>query len=447
MGRIDIACASLDDYRAAGGLRGLEAALALPPEGVIGIVHESGLRGRGGAGFPTGDKWRAIREVGTGDRFVVCNAAEGEPATFKDRYLLRRNPYQVLEGLLIAAYAVGAKAAYIGLKETFTAESDALVAAAKEMHDAGVADPVPVEIVYGPDQYLFGEETGLLEVIEGRLPLPRTARPFMSGLYAQRPMDNPTLVNNVETLSNVPHILREGPGWLRADGTDRSPGTMLFTLTGDVERQGVIELPLGTSLRALVEGSGGGVRKGRLPKVIVPGASTTALPGRELDVPLDFESLRAVGSGLGSGGFAVYDDTTCIVQVALLYSRFLSVESCGQCPPCKMGSREITAHLQRIEQANGDAGDVGLMLARAKTVTGGQKCALPTGESLLMQSLLRLFTEEFETHERRSCPRHRDDLLLPRIVDLDEDAHRFRYDERFALKQADWTYAPAPEVR
>lgn len=442
MALIDTACSSLDEYRAAGGLRGLEAALALPPEGVIGIVAESGLRGRGGGGFPTGEKWRAIREVGTGDRYVVCNAAEGEPATYKDRHLLRTNPYQVLEGILIAAHAIGANGAYIGLKEAFTAESDALVRAAQELHDAGVVTPVPIEITYGPDLYLFGEETGLLEVVEGRPPLPRSTRPYMAGLFARPPAENPTLVNNAETLANVPHILREGPDWLRTSGTDRSPGTMLCTLTGDVEREGVFELPLGTPLRSLLEDHGGGVIGGNPLKVIVPGASTTAIVAAQLDVPLDFEDMVRAGSGLGSGGFAVFDETACIVQIALLYSRFLWIESCGQCPPCKFGSGEITAHLERIERGEGDAGDVALMLARSKTVTDGQKCALPTGESLLMQSLLQTFTQEFQDHETRACDRHRDDLLLPKIVDFDEDAQRFRYDERYASKRADWTYGP-----
>lgn len=444
MGLVDRPCATLEECRAAGGLRGLEAALEMPPEGVIGIVAESGLRGRGGGGFPTGDKWRAIREIGTGDRYVVCNAAEGEPATFKDRYLLRTNAYQVLEGILIAAYAIGARRAFIGVKEAFAPESDAIVRAAQEMHDVGVVDPVPVELVSGPDLYLFGEETGLLEVVEGRPPLPRSARPYMEGLFAAPPRQNPTLVNNAETLANVPHILREGAEWLRSVGTVGSPGTMLFTLAGDVRREGVFELPLGTPLRSLVEDAGGGVRDGGTPKVIVPGASTTALIASQLDVPLDFEDMASTGSALGSGGFAVYDETACIVQIALLYSNFLWVESCGQCPPCKFGSGEITAHLQRIERGEGDAGDVGLMLARAKTVTDGQKCALPTGESLLMQSLLQTFTEEFEAHEGAPCERRRGDLLLPKIVELDEAAGRFRYDERYPSKLADWTYAAPP---
>ncbi|HEU4354979.1 MAG TPA: NADH-ubiquinone oxidoreductase-F iron-sulfur binding region domain-containing protein [Actinomycetota bacterium] len=442
MGLIDPACATLDTYVAAGGLRGLEAALEMPPEGVIGIVTESGLRGRGGGGFPTGEKWRAIREVGAGDRYVVCNAAEGEPATFKDRYLLRRNPYQVLEGLLIAAYAIGAAGAYIGLKEAFAAETDALVRAAQEMHDAGVVDPVPVELVFGPDLYLFGEETGLLEVIEGRPPLPRSARPYMQGLFASPPMENPTLVNNAETLANVPHVLGDGADWLRSAGTPRSPGTILFTLAGDVRREGVFELPMGTPLRSLVEDAGGGVSDDRALKAIVPGSSSTALIAAQLDTPLDFEDMSSVGSALGSGGFAVYNETSCIVQVARLYSGFLWVESCGQCPPCKFGSGEITAHLERIDRGEGDAGDVDLMLARARTVTDGQKCALPTGESLLMQSLLQTFRPEFESHTARPCELHRDELLLPKIVGLDEDAGRFRYEDGYASKRPDWTYAP-----
>ena len=403
MSLIDQSCESLNAYRAAGGLRGLEAALSASPDDVIATVLEGGLRGRGGGGFPTGEKWDAIRNVGNGDRYVVCNAAEGEPATFKDRYLLRTNPYQVLEGILIAAYAVGAAGAYIGLKEAFTGESDALVRAAQEMHDAGVADPVPIEIVSGPDLYLVGEETGLLEVVEGRPPLPRSHRPYMEGLFAAPPKENPTLVNNAETLANVPHILHQGPDWLRASGTEQSPGTMLFTLTGDVEREGVFELTLGTPLRALVEDAGGGVRGGGAMKVIVPGSSTTVLVASQLDVGLDFEDMAATGSGLGSG--------------------------------------EITAHLERIERGEGDEGDVGLMLARAKTVTDGQKCALPTGESLLIQSVIQTFTEEFQAHERRRCDRYRDELVLPKILDYDEDAGRFRYDETYRRKQPDWTFA------
>ena len=254
---------SFGDYEAAGGGRGLQTALTAWPVAVIQEVAGSGLRGRGGAGFPTGDKWRAVRSVGAGPRYAVCNAAEGEPATFKDRLLLRTNPYQVLEGLAIAAYAVGAERAYIGLKETFTTEIQALSRALREMREADALGGVPIEIVLGPDLYLFGEETGLEEVIEGRPPLPRVARPFIQGLFARPPADNPTLVNNVETLANVPHILADGPDWLRANGTELAPGTMAFTSCGDVRREGGVRAA--ARVAAALPGGGAGRRPAGWP--------------------------------------------------------------------------------------------------------------------------------------------------------------------------------------
>jgi NADH-quinone oxidoreductase subunit F len=434
---LDLAPRSFGEYEAAGGGRGLETALAAWPEAVIGEVAKSGLRGRGGAGFPTGEKWRSVRTVGAGSRFAVCNAAEGEPATFKDRLLLRTNPYQVLEGLAIAAYAVGAERAYVGLKEAFTVEVDAVTRAVEEMGQADALGGIPVEIVLGPDLYLFGEETGLEEVIEGRLPLPRVARPFMQGLFARPPDDNPTLVNNVETLANVAHILADGPDWLRSNGTEGSPGTMVFTICGDVRREGVFELPLGSPLRYLVEDLAGGPPEGRTVKAIFPGASNTVLLPQELDVPMDFDSMRQVGSGLGAAGFAVFDDSACIVQAAYRYSRFLFVESCGQCPACKFGTGEVTEALRAIE-AGGSDRDVELILVRARGSTDGQKCALPTGESLLMQSLVQVFRDEFGRHIGSPCPLPRE-LPLHKIVDWDARAGRFTYDLQYADRQPDWT--------
>ncbi len=431
---------SFGEYEAAGGGRGLQTALATWPVAVIQEVAKSGLRGRGGAGFPTGEKWRAVRAVGAGPRFALCNAAEGEPATFKDRLLLRTNPYQVLEGLAIAAYAVGAERAYVGLKEAFRPEIEPLRRALGEMQDADALGGVPVEIVLGPDLYLFGEETGLEEVIEGRLPLPRVARPFMQGLFAKPPQDNPTLVNNVETLANVPHILADGSDWLRATGTDRAPGTMLFTICGDVRREGVFELPLGTPLRSLVEELAGGTPENRVVKAVFPGASNTVVLPEQLDASMDFDSMRQVGSGLGAGGFAVFDDSACIVQAAYRYSRFLYVESCGQCPACKFGTGEVTQALQRIEAGGGSDRDLELILVQARGSTGGQKCALPTGESLLMQSLVQAFGDEFRSHIGRSCPLPRE-LPFHKIVDWDATAGRFAYDLAYTQRQPDWTYS------
>jgi NADH-quinone oxidoreductase subunit F len=433
---LEFEASSFDDYVANGGGRGLERALTMAPEQVIEEVALSGLRGRGGAGFPTARKWAALH-TGTGPRYVVCNAAEGEPATFKDRLLIRRNPYRVLDGLQVAAYAVGAERAYIGLKDAFRTEFDALSLALDEMERGG-ALPVPVEMVAGPDHYLLGEETGLLEVIEEREPLPRVARPFYWGLFASPPNENPTAVNNVETLSNVAHILAEGPDWLRQSGTEASPGTMCFTVAGDVEREGVYELPMGTSLRELLVAASG-VRGDEEVKVIFPGASSTALVPEQLETPLSFEAMAAVGSGLGAGGFAVYDDSTCVVEVALLFARFLHVESCGQCPPCKLNSGDVVEFLVALERGDPEA-DLDEALVRARGATDGQKCALPTGTSLLMQSLFLTFEGEFRAHAGRECPSPRG-LVLPKLVDWDRDAGRFTFDEGYARKRPDWTYA------
>ena len=437
---LDQAPRSLDEYVAAGGGVGLDVALGASPEAVIDEIGKSGLRGRGGAGFPTAEKWRSIRVTGTGARFAVCNGAEGEPATFKDRSLLRTNPYQVLEGLAIAAYAVGAERAYIGIKEAFTQEVQAVSRALQEMEEAGALGEIPVQVVLGPDLYLFGEETGLEEVIEGRLPLPRIARPFMLGLFAQPPNDDPTLVNNVETLANVPHILAEGADWLRSNGTDASPGTMVFTVCGDVQREGVFELPLGTPLRYLVEDLAGGPPEGRSIKAIFPGSSNTVLAPSELDTPMDFDSLRQVGSGLGAAGFDVFDDSACVVKAAYLYSRFLAVESCGQCPACKFGTGQVTELLAEVEAKGASDQAIEAVLVRARGSTDGQKCALPTGESLLIQSLVQVFADEFRGHEGGTCPLPRE-LVFHKIVDWDAAAGRFVYDEHYASKQTDWTYS------
>ena len=439
MAILDHAPGSFTEYAAAGGGKGLERALGMGPDAVIAAVGESGLRGRGGAGFPTGQKWDSVRNVGTGTRYAVCNAAEGEPATFKDRAILRRNPYQVIEGLAIAAHAVGATQAFVAIKEAFTQETDAVRRAIGEMTEADALGGVEVAVALGPDHYLFGEETAMLEVIEGRDPLPRGVAPYIHGLFATASVENPTAANNVETLANVPHILREGPEWLRASGTDSSPGTMIFTVTGDVQREGVFELPLGTPLRTLLEEHAGGPFDERTIKVVFPGASNTVIVPEQLDTPLDFDAMRAAGTGLGSAGFAVYDDSTCIAQAALLFSRFLYVESCGQCPPCKLGSGEITEQLQRIEDAADEGIELDVVLARALTVTDGQKCALPTGTTLLMQSIVQLFGQELRDHIGRACTPRK--LLPPKIVDFDEDAGRFVYDERYPSKQPDWTYA------
>lgn len=431
---------SLDRYLERGGTEGLTKALEAGPNAVVAEVTRSGLRGRGGAGFPTGTKWGAVRTAQPGSKQMVCNAAEGEPGTFKDRFLMRGNPYQVIEGLAIAAFAVGAPEAHIALKGSFHAELGAIRRAVEEMAGAGLLGALPINVHEGPDEYLFGEEKALLEVLEGNLPMPRILPPFQEGLFATPGSPNPTAVNNVETLANVPHIMREGAAWFRRFGTESSPGTMLFTITGDVRVPGVYELPLGTPLRTLVEEIAGGLPHGRALKAIFPGASSAVLTAEHIDLPMDFDSMKEAGSGLGSAGFVVYDDSSCIVRALLGFSRFLWIESCAQCPACKLGCADITRALQRIEAGDGSETDLATALERTTIVTGGQRCALPTGEALLVSSCIRAFEREFRAHLGRECPRPRD-IPPPLLVDYDEREGRFSYDERYRYRQPDWTYS------
>ena len=434
--RVLIPTNSLEDYVAAGGGQGLERARTLGPEAVVDVLAQSGLRGRGGAGFPTGTKWRSLISA-SGEHFVICNAAEGEPATFKDRFLLRRSPYAVLEGIVIAAETVGARRAFIGLKQQFTLETETVARAIDEMEAAGMLGSLELRIVTGPDRYLFGEETGLIGVIDGRGPFPREVRPFMQGPFANSSTPNPTLVNNVETLANVPAIVAQGAEWFRSVGTKSSPGTMLFTVAGDVAREGVFELPLGTPLRELIEGPAGGVRDGGSVKAVLPGASSAAITADMLDLELDFDAFRRAGTGLGAGGFAVYDETACMAEVARQFSRFLHVESCAQCPACKINSGTIYDLFEAMHDGRGSLGDLEEIVARADRVMDGQKCALPTGTKLVVLSLVQAFADEFAAHVGAECPRPRP-LEFPKLVDYDEEAGKFLCDRHYEETSPDW---------
>lgn len=437
--RLLLAPPALDAYLASGGGTGLERARSLGPDGVVELLSSSGLRGRGGAGFPTGTKWASVVSS-TGEHYVVCNAAEGEPATFKDRLLLRRNPYAVLEGVAIAAETVAARQSYIGLKENFTLEFERMRSALDETVRAGWFAVEP-QIVRGPDRYLLGEETGLLGVIEGRGPYPREVRPFMQGLFASSSALNPTLVNNVETLANVPAILARGADWFRSVGTEGSPGTMLFTIAGDVQRCGVFERPLGTTLRRLIEEDAQGPRPGGTIKAVLPGASAAVLTADMLDLPLDFDAFRRVGSGLGAGGFVVYDDTACMVEVTRQFAKFLHVESCAQCAACKLQSGAIHDIVAALHAGSLGVGDVEEVLARADRVTDGQKCALPSGTRAVVLSLIQAFAHEFAEHAGGECPRPRE-LPFPKIVDHDEEAGAFLYDRKWEETAPDWSQIP-----
>jgi NADH-quinone oxidoreductase subunit F len=446
---------SLDEYRANGGGLGLERARQLGPEQTVLEVGLSRLRGRGGAGFPTGRKWGSIRSAPGDVKYLAVNGAEGEPGTFKDRALMRANPYQLLEGVAIASLAIGAREAFVAVKRSFAPEIAALARAVGGVPAAGLVE-APVRLVLGPDEYLFGEEKAMLEVIEGNAPLPRQLPPYQYGLFATevqlgwtahevepgtRPSRsvNPTLVNNVETLSNVPHILRRGAEWFRGFGTEQSPGVIVCTVVGDVVHAGVGEIELGVTLGEAIERIGGGPVPGRSIKAVSSGVSNPILTAADLDTALTYEDFAAAGSGLGAAGFIVYDDTTCIVELALLFSRFLYVESCGQCPACKLGTQEITERLQDLQIGRGTELDIEVIGARLRSVTDGNRCALPIEEQNVVSSLLRNFSGEFVDHlEGRGCRSTRA-LVMPKLVDIVDG--RAVYDEHYRLKQPDWTYA------
>ncbi|MGH9025121.1 MAG: NADH-ubiquinone oxidoreductase-F iron-sulfur binding region domain-containing protein [Acidimicrobiia bacterium] len=457
----DEAVGSLDAYLAGGGGRGLTRAAELGPDGVIDMLARAGLRGRGGGGFPTGTKWASIRAGGpeVGDRYVVANGAEGEPGTFKDRTLMAVNPYQVIEGVEIAVRAVGAVGAFIAVKASFAPQIAALGRALEEMAAAELVGSAPITLVTGPDEYLFGEEKGLLEVIEGEDPLPRFFPPYVYGLFTAQPQmgwsagvdlssdglevpsSNPTLVNNVETLATVPVILDRGSEWHRGLGTEQSAGAVIATVVGDTHHAGVGEVELGTPLADVIDQLGGGVRPGHQVKAVLSGVANPVLTGPDqLATRVSYEGMTTAGSGLGAAGFIVYDETADMVAVARAISRFLYVESCGQCPPCKWGTGEITALLDRILGGQGTEHDVEVIGARLLRVTDANRCFLGAQEQRVIGSLLRAFPEEFVAHLEGTAAQA-PPAVVPKLVDLVDGVAI--YDEYQARKRPDWTYTDA----
>lgn len=439
---------SLAEYEMRGGGEALRLAGQLGPDGVLAELERSGLRGRGGAGFPTATKWRSIMAGGdeAGERFVVANGAEGEPGTFKDRALLRHDPYPLVEGLLIAARTVGARRAFIALKASFAVEAERVARAVAEFAAAGRAPEIEVSLVQGPDEYLFGEEKALLEVIEGEEPLPRMFPPYLYGLFTNNPQfgwsagasapdyrpdgANPTLVNNIETLSTVPGIVRNGGDWHCGFGTEESPGTIICTVSGDTVRHGVGEFELGTPVSEVILRLGSGLPDSRALKYVLTGVSNPILRGEAADTPLTYEHMEAAGSGLGTGGMIVYDDTTDPVELARAVSRFLSVESCGQCPPCKIGGLAITELLDEIGPVT-ESRLFATLAARLGNVTDGARCFLASQEQRVVASLV----PDMRDPAMRAPWR---DLLVTKLVDLVDG--RFVLDERHARKRPDWTY-------
>ncbi len=403
----------IDPYLKVGGYEAWRKCVtALQPDDIVGEIKRSGLRGRGGAGFPTGTKWDKVLHHRIKERYFVCNAGEHEPGTFKDRYLLQHAPHQLLEGCLIASYAVNAKASFIYINHEYHEEHENLKKAIAQARERGFVGKnifgkgvdIEIELFAGHGSYVAGEETAMLESMQGRPAMPRQKPPFYPtdfGLYGK-----PTLVNNVETLCNIPHILRNGADWFTQVGTEKCPGTMLFSLSGAVNRPGVYEMPMGTTIRRLIEECGGGVPGERKVKAVFPGGPAFSMvTADQLDLPMDFDSLKKAGTGLGSAGVIVVDDTTCMVAQTLKFSNFFKTESCGQCPPCRMGTINLATLVEKVERGEGTQKDLDSLLQLCGFVKGTGYCTLVTGAAVLVQSSLRLFRHEYEEHIRlRRCP-------------------------------------------
>ncbi|NGZ03076.1 MAG: NADH-quinone oxidoreductase subunit NuoF [Nitrospira sp. WS238] len=379
---------------------------------VIDELKKSGLRGRGGAGFPTGIKWDKVLNHRVKERYFVCNAGEHEPGTFKDRHLLKTLPHQLIEGCLIASFTVQAKASFIYVNHEYHEEQQNLKKALAQAKERGLLGKnvlgsgfdIELEIFDGHGSYVAGEETAMLESMQGRPAMPRQKPPFYPtdfGLYGK-----PTLVNNVETLCNIPRVLHKGASWFTQVGTEKCPGTMMFSLSGSVNRPGVYEMPMGVTIRDLIEQCGGGVPNGRKIKAVFPGGPAFSMvTADQLDLPMDFDSLKKAGTGLGSAGVIVIDDASCMVAKTLHYSNFFKNESCGQCPPCRMGTMNLAGLMTKIEAGEGTQKDLDSMLQLCGFVKGTGYCTLVTGASVLVQSSLKLFRHEYEDHIRQQrCP-------------------------------------------
>jgi NADH-quinone oxidoreductase subunit F len=395
-----------DTYRNDGGYRAASKVLtSMTPEQVIDEVSKARLRGLGGAGFPTGKKWTFIPKQSTKPRYLVVNADEGEPGTFKDRYILERDPHALLEGILIAAYAIGSRKAYVYIRGEYFRPARRLQHAVDEAYRhgwlgkniQGTGFDLDVVIHRGAGAYICGEETALLTSLEGGKGFPRIKPPFpaVSGLFAC-----PTIVNNVETLACVPFILREGAGRFAALGPEAQGGTRLFCVSGHVVRPGVYEESVGITLRDLIERAGG-VRNGNRLKAVIPGGiSAKILRAEEIDVAMDFNSLMAAGSMAGSGGVIVMDETTCMVEALHSAVRFFADESCGQCSPCREGTGWVHRIMRRITEGRGRLQDLDDLLAIAGGMEGKTICVFADAAAWPIQSYIAKFRDEFETYIR-----------------------------------------------
>lgn len=395
---------TIDVYLAHGGYQALERALHdISPLDLIDMIKRSKLRGRGGAGFPAGLKWGFMPQDAE-VKYLCVNTDEGEPGTFKDRELIEKDPHQVIEGAIIAAYAVGAQHAYVyirgeffkGMKSWIKAIADAYQYGYLGQNVLGTGFSLDMTVHRGAGAYICGEETAMIESLEGRRGEPRLKPPYPAQIGY---LGQPTLVHNVETLANVPHIVLNGPEWYASIGTEKSTGPKLFCVSGNVRRPGVYELPLGTPLSEIIYDCAGGVPDDRKIKAVIPGgASTPLLTGEQLDVHMDFESLVAAGSALGTGAVIVIAEGQCMVDVARRTARFFAHESCGRCTPCRVGSVRILEILENIEAGRASPGDIDRLYSLCEGIDGRTFCPMGDAQVAPLRSVLDRFGDEFRQH-------------------------------------------------
>ena len=395
----------IDDYIARDGYKAIEKVLfEMKPEDVVEEILKSGLRGRGGAGFPTGMKWKFAMQQPKGQKYMVCNADEGDPGAYMDRSTLEGDPHSVLEAMAIAGYAIGASKGFIYIRAEYPLAIHRLQVAIKQAKELGLlGDDIlgsgfsfDIELRFGAGAFVCGEETALLQSIEGLRGMPRPRPPFpaVKGLWGR-----PTVINNVETLANIPVIINNGADWFNKIGTATTKGTKVFALTGKVNNSGLIEVPMGTTLREIIFDIGGGIRGGHQFKAAQTGGpSGGIIPPQFLDTPIDYESLAKIGSIMGSGGLIVMDETDCVVDIAKFYLDFTVDESCGKCAPCRIGGRKLLNYLKKISDGRGTEQDIADMQQICDAMNKASLCGLGQTASNPVRSTLRYFMDEYMEH-------------------------------------------------
>ena len=402
---------SLEEYRAAGGYAALRKVVkGMSPNDVIEEVKKSGLRGRGGAGFPAGLKWSFVPQDSPKPRYMINNADEGEPGTFKDRAIIARDPHLTIEGTIISAYAIKSAVSYIYIRGEFYHETRILERAIKEAEEAGyLGDNIlgsgfnhRVYVHRGAGAYICGEETGLIESLEGKRGWPRIKPPFpaIAGVFGC-----PTVVNNTETLANIPFIINNGPAAFTSIGVVRGSGTRIYCVSGHVKKPGIYEFPMGIPLRELIYVHAGGIRDDKKLKAVIPGGSSMpVLTPNEIDVKMDFDSLEKIGSHLGSAGVIVMDETVCIVNACLNLAKFYAHETCGQCTPCREGMPWMEMILDRIEHGQAAAADIDLLLEITYNIEGRTICALGEAGAWPVRTFVTKYRDEFDAHvKQKKC--------------------------------------------